>query len=762
MSDAFRQTFPIPVVFVDGELPTASKFNVLATQSRSGQGLLRSAIGDTWNQSGDILFNANTNQSLMIPNLARHIGAAKYLSPRMPYLPNIAKYTHVVPASDNGLHEFQAAFPPAAGSTYLWAGGATLDAIPKATQALVVATNNWYVDTTTGRVYTYDALATGWTLTYKPVVAGDISGDIATVEDGADQTKVDDTATFNIIPDLNTQSTYNGFLGVKIKYAVGTDNTHGYYIYLPPRAPLTDNTTNSTSGGRMGSRQPNITSNFATTPDSDPLRLWQSNSADASVALGYAEHYRYLLPQVVTNYWSSGSAIPAGVLYLWDFGGTKTILEGITCYAETCPNAENLTAVPRPWVLFVPQGTPLDTYLSSSVVYTNAVLQNSSHATTYYPAAGLKIIATGTSITMALSSLMRQFRDHDHSATYSPSSKLVDHGQMKGLFDPGTGPVLIAPSGVNDDHPQYLNRRGYGSRDIYGGGMLGDLLMNSKTPGYNNQSGVGDNNSSYAIHFGRHDAGGTDGGVTQSGSRIFGWGLTDGGVPSQELVLDNYVAGKAYGSIDIFDPERTVNTQVQFRWNNSTKNVNLQKYGTGDLVIGADNNIAFTKAPVFQVAPSHIIAAPLIWKDGDGAIATSTNGDSGGCFDLGGGHTDEFMFPNIWPNGCTITLFQFRIYVVNSTTQITVYIRRKLFAAEDTLGNETMYASSPPTGGNAYRQTTQNVGWYTFGYPTNTHNTLMDLTQHVISGSVYADKEIYISPVVQITATTSNALTPYP
>ena len=88
MSDKFRKVVPLKITFGDGEEPTSAKLNVGFNQIRTGTALLEKAVGDVWNQSGDIL----ENRQLQIPNLARLIGENNYLNPAL--IPTSASFQY--------------------------------------------------------------------------------------------------------------------------------------------------------------------------------------------------------------------------------------------------------------------------------------------------------------------------------------------------------------------------------------------------------------------------------------------------------------------------------------------------------------------------------------------------------------------------------------------------------------------------------------------------------------------------------------------
>ena len=487
MSDKFRKSFPISITFSDGEIPTALKVSAIAHQAQIGQGIIEYALGDLWNQSGDQLLTSPglDDYALMIPNLARMMGGSMKHGPKIPYLPNIEQYTFHFPTSSARTREVILDFPVAAGcATWTWGGTAPRPSgAPQATAGAVNATGEWYVDYTTGKCVFFDEIRDSWQLTYEPVVHGDLG----------------DGFTWNVMPDPETVASY-GFQSCKIAFVNGTDNTLGYYIYLPPRGPL-QNARRLSDKPQDNTHTPAHIDNYSESPTAE-LWMWQSDTELAPITDTYAEHYRYNLPEMITDNWSASSRLPAGLVRLWDPIGSGTILEGLTLSAEN-------DATPRTW-MFVASGTALDSYLATTTGlarYPTAALQSSSHASTYYPAGGLRVVTVGTDISTSLNLLWKRMFDHDHSSQNSMPTKAVRHSQLKGLLPTGS-PNFTPSAWDEDDHTQYLHREGAGARDLYQNGMLGDLFLMSTTGTSNYDNTAADSNK---IRFGHSTNGPTIG-----------------------------------------------------------------------------------------------------------------------------------------------------------------------------------------------------------------------------------------------------------
>ncbi len=468
MPDKMRTGFPIAVSFTDGEIPDSRKLEGLSKQTRSGLTLLENVIGDPWNQAGDSLLIAggNTLNALMIPNLARYIGAAQQLNITLPYDIQATRYTHKVQVSDAGKYEFELTLPVQPGSAFTWTGTA-VPTTEVASKGLVVTTGDFYVNKDIGRVYTYDPAQADWTVTYEP--------------SSTTSTDSNTTARFNVIPDPDTPNAWS-YLGCKIAYANNVDNTEGYIIFFPPRGPL--NTRVFTRSPQSRFSAPVNALNESPDPANLPIYVWQDPTLDATVGT-YASNYRYNLPHALTDYWAAASAIPSGFLLLWDHSQTGTVIDGLTF------TAENATP-PKTWAI-VASGNSLDAWVANYMDTAYAVcggqaalVERDNHSVLYYPSTGLRIVTVGISISEFLWALTKRVFNHDHSSGLQFPDVCVKHESLMGNFDPGQVPAGMSQFRYTDfeqdDHPQYLHRAGTAAapilnRDPYLNGMMGDLLF---------------------------------------------------------------------------------------------------------------------------------------------------------------------------------------------------------------------------------------------------------------------------------------------
>jgi len=562
MADKFRQTFPIPLTFTDGELPTASKLQGLATQSRSGQSLIQYALGDIWGQSGDPILTNDTdylNNALMVANIGRYLGPAHRLNPKVPELSNITAFTYTF-TDDNGKYEAQLPFPPHATPGYAWSGGTGQSATPVADRASVDASGEWHISNT-GMLYSFNPLVSTWTLTYRPIVSGN----------------VDSEATWNIIPDPQTDSSWN-YKGLKVEFKNGVNSNDGYFLYLPPRMPLYPAHPGDSDSRPAWYPQAN-NANMTNTPASVKTFWMRSDIAVPAPTGAEADHFRYLLPNCITSSvtgFVNGATLPAGLLYLWDPSYTGTILEDI-------PFAASNDTPPKKWKLYVPPGTGLDDWLNTSfgqLKYTEAMLQNTDHTYDLYPTGGLRLITIGADISKTVASLITWALNHDHSAPHSIASRAIEHSQLKGNFA-SYGTPLILDTGryaSGDSHPQYLERHGYdASRDNYANSFLGDLLIAAATPVGSNY--LQNTNVANKIRFGSP---------------------TDG----------SYITQLAGGSLNL---QSKVNLNLDAKTAGGSGDVNITAHD--DINLTADDKILLSAASV-EVVPAAQINSTLLLSGG--------------------------------------------------------------------------------------------------------------------------------------------------
>jgi hypothetical protein len=316
---------------------------------------------------------------------------------------------------------------------------------------------------------------------------------------------------------------------------------------------------------------------MSTSPGSLPALFWQhydnaGTPVDATTG-SYAQHYRYALPKVLSDNWSAASTLPAGFIYLWDHSQTGTLIEGLVFTAENA-------VAPSTYIL-IASGAALDTWITSymDTAYSAcggsaALTQRDNHDPTYYPANGLRVVTVGNPLSANLSQTTKTLLDHDHGSANSQPGKPVDHGSLTSNFhddDDYSGIVFYPSTILNDWHPQYLHRGGYGGRDSYGNGMLGNLLMNSSNSASNYQNISADSRS---ILFG-HPTTGPQLGFRSSTRNldVVGSGL---GVSANSTYFSVEINASGYAALLTDNAALFVNP--------NTPQLRLGSYSTGDYI----------------------------------------------------------------------------------------------------------------------------------------------------------------------------------
>ena len=286
MSDKLRSLFPVPVSFVAGEQPTASKLNALSNQVSAGLDFLEKGVGDlksdshplfpssnntpvgTWAHQKDGTALGSEQRHLQVLNLARLIGPASALNPRI--LGGLtATITEDVPS---GQSRFYLRFRPVSGTvTFSNATKfANLTSTIEAEGDYSIAYGN----------YGYVTVAKP-----DPLDMGTVTYDVDTSGEGIFDSYAG--ASFNVMPDPN-QAT---------------------------------KCTVAASGSRWGVTLPTITHQQA---DWDEFV-----TALGTDDLNYTAQLR--LPQHIQSEYVAGEMIAGGLLGLWD-GDNKLFIEDAIFY----------------------------------------------------------------------------------------------------------------------------------------------------------------------------------------------------------------------------------------------------------------------------------------------------------------------------------------------------------------------------------------------------------------------------------------------
>lgn len=458
MTDKFRRTEPLNIAFADGEIPTSAKLNTIVRQSRNGSRILEKGIGDLWNQSGDSVLSAHP---LKIPNLARIIGKNDLLSPiihGLPYHTDKNVWFKDTVYKFVGQREGWLTFPPASITDFFVFPDNDSCFNTRVTEEKDVDENGKYwIDSTTGRFRCFKAIS----------------------EENKETSiayKIDPSMwLFNnsLLPSVIPDVRQSFFTGCRIS----KDDDGSYYLHLPPRSPL----VNSDKPSRYPAEVDWNLNIHTEEPNESHLLLWEAR--DLNSILKQEAFYRYSLPKEIADVFSSlapGTALPNGMLYLWD-ADTNTIIEDVVFYKPsnyTRPiSTENPTFdnADDPWVLeIVSPSYNLESKVTSWRTEPwgggNRIVEKTNDYQT-----SLFLITTGASVASNIAMLYKLFHHHKHD-NGSDFSCSVGHNNLDKLHD-GT----FQPSAwINDHHPQYLHRRGAtngDSRDNVDNAMLGDLLL---------------------------------------------------------------------------------------------------------------------------------------------------------------------------------------------------------------------------------------------------------------------------------------------
>lgn len=475
MSDKFRKVFPIAVTFVEGELPTSAKLNSLGSQTRNGLTLIEKAIGDIWNQSGDenLIPSSNLFQSaLYINSLGRSIGQQHLISPRLPTVSAIARYRDLLTGTTGKTEAWLRYRPVPSGGSLIEGdfivntdtAGALGVGLFKTNPKDVDSAGDWHV-TSYGKLITFTTMGTV-----------DISYDPDVITD------VDSVAQANVIPDPNTDDTIVGvttnFTGLKIAYANDSNNTNGFWVYLPPRKPLVSD--------RKLADSPNETNNMSAAVNFFFQDLTATASSNAHFRYRFCKEVEDIISSAITA--AVDKTIPDNFLNLYD-SETGTIIEGLTFEADKNAPSTSIGGTNVSYVVRV-KGSKLNTIIAAD---TSLVTTQANQAASAYKSR-FKLIQPGTSVARALGALIKKHADHVHDNT--DGSQPLDHSKLKNLYDVNS--PSWTPSGLNgDDHIQYLHRDGYNTnRDPLANGLRGGLLLLSTSNTISN--GV----DSYPVYFG--------------------------------------------------------------------------------------------------------------------------------------------------------------------------------------------------------------------------------------------------------------------
>lgn len=491
MVDKLRKTFPLSITFSEGEQPTSFKLNSLSSGTRTSTNIIEKAVGDLWNQAGDA---ALSSFPLQLPNLARMLGANKYLNPVIYPLQSEFEFRDNLGQRYRGQTEGYLTYKPKSGTTFTITAGTTNGQFTtlKASPDLVDLPGDYYIDT-----------STGWFKIGTPLLADEtLQYDVDPVNDWMQGQEVFP----GVIPDPRHAT--NEFTYCRIEDVGGGK----YHLHLPPRRPLTFTGTPSDDFGSSRSRPPRYPianeigntgneSNEATATGA-PNLYWQHYVNTSTLALADA-HYRYSIPEELLNV-TAGDRYPNGFMYLWD-SVSNTIIEDVIF---TKPLSD-----PGNWIIQIE---------SASFGGTLAARATADETAASYNAGLVSLVICGAPLTRVIWQLQSSFLRHDHSGGNGLHEPVISHNSLVNVNPPEDAGVLGAhdtaypnhlptwPSSKYDgDHHTYLLSRtgaqstGAEQRDTFNNAMLGHLLMaNADISGSHNYLDDTLPDDSFRIYFG--------------------------------------------------------------------------------------------------------------------------------------------------------------------------------------------------------------------------------------------------------------------
>lgn len=468
MSDKLRRTFPVRVTHGDGEQPTGAKLNSISEQARNGLGVTERAIGDIWGQSGDAILSTTP---LQIPNLARFAGENLHLNPAI--FPTTQDFVFIddLQIDNDDLTEGYFKFKPKGSITIDSTSGSFVGSA-KSREDLVIATGDWWSDSSTGKfrcftpitgpeVLSYSVGTTDEWISFKEVVPG-------------------------VIPDPDQTN----FDGVRFSTSAGS-----YYIHLPPREAITY--SDSRHAPVNWPSAAHVANNLAPVGVPTPYRMWQ----DPSIAAMDYEHYRYSLPEELVTGWAgigSGDRLPDGYMYLWN-QSTNTVVEDAVFFKATdLPTQKYRVRVEAPSLDLGALATADETAASYS--------------------SGYSLITCGASLASAVWELKTQFLSHSHN-NFGDHSPLISHSAIASVNPPTSTftthssryptylPAWAGSAWANDEHTSLLSRGGSQTdlaraRDLNNNAMLGNLLLPNSVATAGVFLDSANTNNSFKLFFG--------------------------------------------------------------------------------------------------------------------------------------------------------------------------------------------------------------------------------------------------------------------
>jgi hypothetical protein len=488
MADKIRRTYPVSITISEGERPTAAKLTAIATQARNGLGIVESALGDLWTQSGDGILagtDSDFRKHLQIANVGRIIGIANDISYGIDHSGSTIRFVDVPIGYGKETGKANTLSLNVYAGTTRTPGdsGVTFEGSSVGNILSVVATGDWYYDPIYQKVYSYD-----------------IMSDLTFTSDIISSAWPGSTIMGpNVIPHREQDTSFKG-----LKIIAHPSISGRYYIYLPPRLRCDVGISTYDREVYLGSFDIAQTADNAGTSTTNYSYFWSDTANAPSVS---HPHYRYILPTVLGySGLTAGSRLPDGFIRLFN-RSTGSVIDNITFYK--------------------PSASPYSTYtfcvemvVGGDTTNIDAVVSASGTDVVADYANDFCLITAGTSIAERLNNLEKILLSHNHLPIQGDNATpRIDHMGLSNM-DPSSDAahmpsnvILTGSAWESDGHLQYVNRLGsvaHGSyptnaRDIYNGAILGDVILGSTSKGgsapyFNNITG-----DSVKLFFGMAD-----------------------------------------------------------------------------------------------------------------------------------------------------------------------------------------------------------------------------------------------------------------
>lgn len=463
MADKKKSGISVMPEFVDGEQPSAQKFNSIGAQVKASDYNLEVSIGDIWDESypysgisnktlslnkiksngaGTEYIDTNSRgNKLDIVSLGRLIGPASNLNPvTLSYDQNGALYKTIyqeqISATSGNEHAF--AYLPVGGSSLTFTDTATF-ANSVATLSALSSAGDYHVDFSKGVIYTYSPITQTSYVTYQT--------NPTSYEGGGSPIG----ASYNVIPDPAQVN-----LSTSNQLTITLEADGSYLVVLPTVSHEASNKIGNTTLLNVN-RDVNATVQLTL-----PLAVVLACSSGQ-----YAS-------QIGTDTGIPGTIIPEGILYLRDETTLEVYTEATYFYVNNY----------------------------SFKIKTTEELDIANHK--------FSVITVGNNITSCIQDLSRKQFFHSHSREFG--EPLVQVEDLGGNYKrPGSSGSFIPSSVENNYFSQYLHRDG--SRDEDTGinddnAMRGNLIIGRKQDTNGNditEAGkyLGEG-SSYYLNFGNN------------------------------------------------------------------------------------------------------------------------------------------------------------------------------------------------------------------------------------------------------------------